>query len=61
MSKGLSMALVAIGVILIIAGLLLHYVLTFSVFPHFNVVLGVIGLIIAAVGAWGLWSARQAA
>jgi uncharacterized membrane protein len=61
MTRNFSIGLVAAGIIIVALGVVLHYALTIEIFPHFNVVIGVIGLIVAAIGAWRLWSDRQRA
>lgn len=61
MSKNLSLGLLVVGIIVIAIGLVVHYTLTVAVVPHFSVILGVIGAIVAAVGVWGFMSGRQSA
>ncbi len=59
MSTGLSLGLLIAGIAIIVIGLVIHVALTASIIPHFNVVIGIIGTIIAAIGAWGFTSGRQ--
>ncbi len=61
MSKNLSLVLVIVGIIVIAFGAVSHYILKVTIFPHFSVALGVVGLVVAAVGAWGAMSGRQSA
>lgn len=61
MSKGLSMGLVIVGIIIVVIGVVLHFVLKTEVFPHFNSVVAAVGVVLALVGAWGVFSGRQTA
>lgn len=60
MSKGLSTGLLVAGLILIVLGALEHWVLKITVVPHFSVILGAVGLIVATIGAWGLTGGERA-
>lgn len=60
MSRGLSTGLLVAGLIIIVLGVLEHFVLKIAVVNHFSIILGVIGLIVAAVGAWGLTGRQRA-
>jgi len=61
MSKSLSLGLLIAGIVVIVVGVIAHFELSVAIFPHFSIVLGVIGLIVAAAGAWGFMSGRQSA
>jgi hypothetical protein len=61
MGRGLSTGLLIVGLILIVLGLVEHFVLKIPVaVPHFSVILGAIGLIVATIGAWGLTGSQRA-
>lgn len=60
MGRGLSIGLLVVGLILIVLGVLEHYVLKIAVVNHFSIILGAIGLIVATVGAWGLTGRKSA-
>lgn len=61
MTRGLSMGLVIVGIIIVVLGVILHFALKTEVFPHFNSVVAVVGVVLALVGAWGMFSGRQTA
>ncbi len=48
-------ALAAIGVILVIVALLIHFVITgITLFPHASLIIGIVGVILAAIGGFML-------
>jgi hypothetical protein len=61
MSKGLSTGLAVVGVLLIIVGLVNHYVLKTNIVPHTSIGLGVLGVIVGGIGVFGLMSSGKAA
>jgi hypothetical protein len=61
MSKGLSTGLAVIGVLIIVFGLVNHYVLKMNFVPHTSIVLGVLGVIVGGIGVFGLMSSGKAA
>ena len=61
MSKAVSLGLLVVGIIIIAFGALEHYVLKSITLLHFSVYVGVVGLILVAVGAWGFMRGRQGA
>jgi hypothetical protein len=56
MNPSIGRVLVIIGIVLVVAAVIAHFALTVEIFPHFNVVLGVIGVIVAAAGVYGMVS-----
>lgn len=58
MSPALVRVMLIVGIILIVAAAVSHYALRAQVFPHFNLVLGVVGVIVAAIGVLGMVMAR---
>ena len=60
MSRGLSYSVIGIGVVLVVVGAILHFSPGLNVFPHFTVVLGVVGVIVALAGLMGIVTARRA-
>ncbi len=61
MSKGMSLGLLVVGIIIIVLGALEHYSLKIAVMPHFSTIVAIVGLVVAAVGAWGFMRGRQGA
>lgn len=59
MSKNLSLGLLVAGIIIVVLGLVVHFALKVTVVPHFSVIVGIIGAIVAAIGVWGFVSGRQ--
>ncbi len=60
MSKGLSTGLAVVGVLLIILGLVNHYVIKSNVVPHMSIGLGVLGVIVGGIGVFGFLSPAKA-
>lgn len=58
MSRGLSLGLVIVGVILIAVAVIEHFAVTQLVVPHLGIYLVILGAIVAGVGAWGMMSNR---
>ena len=61
MNATLSAVLLAIGVVLVIAGLIVHFAVKVSVVPHFSIILGVVGVIVAGIGVYGMMAKNQGA
>ena len=59
MNRSLAITLMAIGVILLIVGVLQHYVLKLGVL-HLSIIAGVIGVLILIVGAAGTMMRKPA-
>lgn len=59
MNDRISIVLLVAGIFVLALGVILHYVRSIEVFPHVALLLGAIGVILLAGGAWRLWSARQ--
>jgi hypothetical protein len=54
MSKNLSYGLIAVAVVLLIFGVLNHFALGLNFLPHTTIIIGVLAVIIGAVGIYGL-------
>ena len=61
MSKGMSLGLLVVGIIIVVFGALEHFALKIVVMSHFSTIVAVVGLVVAAVGAWGFMRGRQGA
>jgi hypothetical protein len=62
MNPTISRVLIVVGLLVAIVAVVLHQVLTsVEIFPKFNVVLGVVGVIIAAIGVFGMVSRSRGA
>lgn len=61
MNPALDRVLLIIGIIVIVVAVIAHYALRVQIFPHFNIVLGVVGVIIAAIGVFGMVSKGRGA
>ena len=59
-SKGLSYSLIGLGVVLLAIAAVLHFVQVVNIFPHFTVVLGVVGVVVAVSGIMGMVTASKA-
>ncbi|MGO8949653.1 MAG: hypothetical protein ACLQUY_18775 [Ktedonobacterales bacterium] len=59
LSRGLSLTLIVIAVVLVVFGFAEHFLFrsAFAVIPHFAIILGVIAVVLVAVGIYGLLSA----
>jgi hypothetical protein len=58
MSRGLSLGLVILGVVLIAIALIEHFTVSQLIVPHLGIYLAVVGVIAAGIGAWGMMSNR---
>jgi hypothetical protein len=58
MSRNLALGLVIVGVVLIAIAVIEHFTVSTLVVPHLGIYLGVLGVILAGVGAWGIMSNR---
>jgi len=62
MNPTVGRVLLIVGIVVAVAAVILHVMLTsVQVFPKFNVVLGVVGVIIAGIGVFGMVSKRRGA
>jgi hypothetical protein len=61
MSKGLSTTLIGVAVVLVVVGLLNHFALHMNAVPHTSSIIGVLAVILAAVGVYGLMSSSKTA
>jgi len=61
MSKNLSYGLIGLAVVLVLFGLLNHFVLGLKTVPHSTIIIGVLAVILGAVGVYGMLSASRAA
>jgi hypothetical protein len=59
MSKGLATGLLVVGIIIIVLAVLEHFVFKINVMQHFSTIIGVVGLVVAAIGAWGFLRSGQ--
>lgn len=58
LSKNTSMVLVIVGIVLILIGLLEHFLVSTLIVPHLAIYLGILGIIIGGIGAWGMMGSR---
>lgn len=58
LSKNTSMGLVIVGVALVVIALLEHFLVTTEILPHLGIYLVILGVIVGAVGAWGMMGSR---
>ncbi len=62
MNPAIGRVLLVLGLILAVVAVILHFVLTsVQIFPKFNVVLAVVGVIIAGIGVFGMVSKGRGA
>lgn len=61
MSKGLASGLLVLGIIIIVLAVLEHFVFKINVMQHFSTIVAVVGLVVAAIGAWGFLRGNQSA
>ena len=54
MNSALSRVLLVIGVVLVVAGAIVHFAVSVKIVPHFSIILGVVGVIIAGLGVYGM-------
>ena len=59
MSRGLSTTLIVVAVLLVVFGFAEHFFFRVSIVPHLAPILGVIAVILAAVGIYGLLGTPQ--
>ncbi len=59
MNKGLSTALLVVGVLIILVGAFDHFGGHFLKFAHGSIYVGVVGLIFAAIGAFGFLGGKK--
>lgn len=58
LSKNTSMALVIVGVVLAVIAILEHFLVTALLVPHLGIILIVLAVIAAGIGAWGMMGQR---
>lgn len=61
MSRTLSLVLVVLGVIFLLLAAAAYFVTSVHFFAHEVAILGVLGLVLAAVGVFGMVTGRSAA
>ncbi len=60
LSRGLSITLIVIAVVLVVFGLAEHYFFRITIVPHLAIILGVVAVVLAAVGIYGMMSSQGA-
>ena len=60
MSRGLSITLIVVAVVLVVFGFAEHFLFRITIMPHLAPILGVIAVVLAAVGIYGLMSGSKA-
>lgn len=60
LSRGLSTTLIVIAVLLVVFGLAEHFFFRVTILPHLAPILGVIAILLAAVGIYGIISSPKA-
>lgn len=61
MSRSLSSTLIGVAVVLIVVGLLNHFALHINAVPHASIIIGVLAVIFAAAGVYGMMSSSKTA
>lgn len=61
MSKNLAYGFIGLAVVLVLFGLLNHFALGINVVPHTSTIIGVLAVIFAAVGIYGVMSSSRTA
>lgn len=61
MKRSTAQILVAIGVALIIIGLVEHFALRVTVIPHLAIILGVVAVVLIAAGLYGMMAKKASA
>jgi hypothetical protein len=61
LSRGLSITLIVVAVVLVVFGLVEHFFFRVTIIPHLAPILGVIAVILAAVGIYGMMSSNSKA
>ena len=61
LSRGLSLTLIVIAVVLVVFGLAEHYFFRITIVPHLAIILGVLAVVLAAVGIYGMMGSQGAA
>jgi hypothetical protein len=54
MNSALGRVLLVIGVVLVVAGAIVHFAVRVNIVPHFSIILGVVGVIVAGLGVYGM-------
>ena len=60
LSRGLSTTLIVIAVLLVVFGFAEHFFFRITILPHLAPILGVIAVVLAAVGIYGMMSSPKA-
>jgi len=53
MNKNVSLGLVGAGGVVLLLGLIAHFQFHNQVFPHFSIVVGLVAVVLLALGGWG--------
>jgi hypothetical protein len=61
MKRSTAQILVAVGVLVVIIGAVEHFFLRTEVIPHLAIILGVIGVLVAAGGVFGIVTSKTGA
>ena len=56
MSRGLSITLIVVAVALVVFGFAEHFFFRITILPHLAPILGLVAVILAAVGVYGMMS-----
>ena len=59
LSRGLSLTLIVIAVALVVFGFAEHYLFRITIIPHLAIILGVVAVVLAAIGVYGMTSSAN--
>jgi hypothetical protein len=57
--RGLSITLIVIAVVLVVFGFAEHYLFRITIVPHLAIILGVVAVVLAAIGIYGMMSSAN--
>jgi hypothetical protein len=58
-SRGLSLTLIVIAVVLVLFGVAEHFLFRTTVIPHLAIIIGVVAVILAGIGVYGMLSGQK--
>jgi hypothetical protein len=59
LSRGLSTTLIVIAVLLVVFGFAEHYFFRITIVPHFAIILGVVAVVLGAIGIYGMMTSAR--
>lgn len=59
MNKSAAFALIGIGALLIVLAIVIHFVVTVKIVPHFSIIVGILGLIAIGLGGYSTTTAKS--